>query len=514
MSDDRSILPERPKIIPRQPRELLTMAEAMDSPALFKGEIAEPSWDFWKVYLLAMYGLPMTAEQFEIYRYFTHRETAPTTPFETAALVCGRRSGKTFILALQACYACACKDYSAILRRGELGIVAIVASDRLQAGRIMGYCRGLFEKIDMLRELVAPGGFQPDSITLTNGTQIAVVTNSFRSIRGGTYIAVFMDESAFFYQEGFANPDIEVYAAAEAGVGTIGGSIIVQASSPYAKKGLLYDTFAANFDKGETDTLIWHGTTLELNPSFDERRIAKMMARDPPRARAEFYAIFRDDIAGFILAKTVENATDFGRVEVAPPPGCRPVAFVDMSGGRSDSHVLAIGWAESGAHPLAPPIARIAFIKEVEATLPPVSPEIVVAGFAAELRRYGVRKVIGDGYAGIWPTDMFKRHGIEYELSALNKSQIYLASLAMFNSERVRVVDNLRFRNQICELERRTGSQGGDKVDHPRNANAHDDVSNSVCGCIVAALDGAGRQTALQRARSLFDPPTRERRAG
>ena len=66
---------------------------------------------------------------------------------------------------------------------------------------------------------------------------------SFRRLRGSTYVAVIADEAAFWHSdEVVANPDIEIINAVRPGLATTGGPLII-ASSPYARKGILWDAF-------------------------------------------------------------------------------------------------------------------------------------------------------------------------------------------------------------------------------------------------------------------------------
>ena len=48
----------------------------------------------------------------------------------------------------------------------------------------------------------------------------------------------------------------------------------------------------------------------------------------------------------------------------------------------------------------------------------PLSPHAVVARFVAILKTYGIRTVTGDRYAGEWPREAFREHGISYRPSA------------------------------------------------------------------------------------------------
>jgi hypothetical protein len=94
-------------------RRSLTVIDAVQSPKLFAPWFRdENTWLSWFAFLAALFALPMTAEQLRIYCERTGRTTAPTIPITEAWLVCGRRAGKSFILALCAVFLAAFHDYA------------------------------------------------------------------------------------------------------------------------------------------------------------------------------------------------------------------------------------------------------------------------------------------------------------------------------------------------------------------------------------------------------------------
>jgi len=120
---------------------------------------------------------------------------------------------------------------------------------------------------------------------------------------------------------------------------------------------------------------------------------------------------------------------------------------------------------------------------------PPFSPEQVYAEFAELLKSYKVFQIRGDRYAGEWPRKQFRKHGVTYEPSERNKSEIYAAVLPLLNSGRVRLLDgDAKTIAQFAALERRTSRVGRDSIDHP--PGVHDDRANAVSG--VLSLQGAG----------------------
>ena len=123
--------------------------------------------------------------------------------------------------------------------------------------------------------------------------------------------------------------------------------------------------------------------------------------------------------------------------------------------------------------------------------MPPFSPEAVVTEFAATIRSYGLRHVTGDRYAGEWPRERFRHHGVTYQVAEQTRSDLYLALVPAVNSQRVRLLDHGKLENQLIGLERRTTRMGRDLVDHA--PNAHDDIANSAAGALVGALAAASR---------------------
>jgi hypothetical protein len=126
-----------------------------------------------------------------------------------------------------------------------------------------------------------------------------------------------------------------------------------------------------------------------------------------------------------------------------------------------------------------------AVLDAVRECRPPFSPEAVTAEFAVLLKTYSVREVVGDRYAGEWPAERFREHGITYKPSERTKSDIYRDTLPLLNSGRIELLDIPRLTSQLCSLERRTARGGRDSIDHP--PGGHDDVANAAAGALLLA---------------------------
>ena len=147
---------------------------------------------------------------------------------------------------------------------------------------------------------------------------------------------------------------------------------------------------------------------------------------------------------------------------------------------------LAIAHTEDGR-------AVLDLVREVR---PPFGPDSTVQDFAAVLRSYGLRNVTGDRYAGEWPRERFKVHGVDYELSDRPKSDLYRDMLPMLNSGQAELLDLPRLAAQLTGLERRTARSGRDSIDH--GPGAHDDLANAVAGAATVGVGRAGEAGALR----------------
>jgi hypothetical protein len=83
-----------------------------------------------------------------------------------------------------------------------------------------------------------------------------------------------------------------------------------------------------------------------MNPSVPQRLIDAAMERDSAAASSEWLAEFRNDIAAFVPREVVESCVDVGERERPWDAKHRYTAFVDPSGGSSDSMTIAVGHRE------------------------------------------------------------------------------------------------------------------------------------------------------------------------
>ena len=253
---------------------------------------------------------------------------------------------------------------------------------------------------------------------------------------------------------------------------TIPRAMLLCASSPYARRGVLWDAWRRHYGQEESSVLVWKAPTRTMNPNVPQRVIDEAMERDPASASAEYGANFRVDVETFISREVLDAACVPDRHELPPLSNNIYFGFVDPSGGSADAMTLAIAHRDR-------PTNRVV-LDAVRERRPPFSPEDVVAEFAQLLKSYRCTRVTGDRYGGEWPRERFRTHGITYDLAEKPKSDLYRDLLPLLNSGRIELLDNPRLTAQLCSLERRTGRGGRDSIDHA--PGAHDDLANAVAG--------------------------------
>lgn len=104
-------------------KQEITILQAMDDPKLFGPWFKGDSWAAWRVFLAALFGLPMSESQLESFRAHTGRTAAPTVQAREARLLCGRRAGKSLIAAFIATFLACFRDYQPFLAPGEMATV-------------------------------------------------------------------------------------------------------------------------------------------------------------------------------------------------------------------------------------------------------------------------------------------------------------------------------------------------------------------------------------------------------
>lgn len=457
----------------------MDIIKAIHSKKLFRPVFRDlESWQSWLTLLKAFFGLKMSKSDMKLFTACTGRER-PQGEFQELWCISGRRSGKSFISAVVACYLGLFFDYSKYLAPGEVGVIMLISADRAQSQTLLRYCKGVLNSNALFQQYIAEE--LKESIQLTNQIKIEVMSASFRSIRGRSVVACLMDEIAFWRTaDSAANPDNEILSAARPSMATIPNSKLIVISSPYARYGTLYEHHRDYYGDDESkDILIWQSKTRLMNPTISQDLIDRESRKDPTSAKSEWGATFREDLEVFLNRDAVERCIRPAG-NLAPIPFTNYFCFVDPSGGRSDAMTLAIGHMEG----------ETAIIDLLKAWKPPFDPANVVSEIADIIKPYRTNSVTGDRYGAGWTEGAFKRFGMTYSACELAKSGLYLSLEGYINTQQVELPDDELLVKELLALERRRGRSGKDSVDHP--PRGMDDRANAVAGAVYQIFQNTG----------------------
>ena len=452
----------------------MNILDAVRDPNIFGRNFRGDTWAPWFCFLAALFALPLSAPQLELFRQCTGRTVPPTRPFREAWLICGRRSGKSFTLALIAIFVACFTNWKRHLQVGEIGTVMIISADKRSARTIWRYCLGLLNASAMLKKLIV--GTTKDSITLSNNIVIEIFAASPSAPRSYTICCALLDEIAQMPTSDSVRSDFQIINAIRPGLATLPNSMMLCASSPFAARGALFDAFQRHYGRDDSDVLFWRAPTKLMNPTVPQSIIDAALAEDPSAGAAEWLAEFRQDVSGYLDEATLAAAVDHDRrsPELPPVPGQRYRCFIDSSGGRGCHYTCAIGYRKDGRF----------VISALRGYAPPLDPAVVTRELSDLVKRFGCNgEVFGDNFAAEFLKAAWERNGLRYRLCKLTSaSLIYLECIPLFTQGIVALPDHPRLLRELRGLERTVSPSGRDMVKRPRHGS--DDYAAAVCGCL------------------------------
>lgn len=459
-------------------KTLISMRQALFDPDIFNA--GDPSWLPWNVLSIVAMGEPLESdEERAIFTTLTGLHEPPGERVDEYVALKGRRSGGTTFAARILVYLSALCDYTDVLSVGERGVGLFLATTTQQADIAFARAAGIINASSLLRSLVVKETKQ--DIVLSNGVDLSVRPASARSLRGVTLVGLCADEACHFYTEGDSS-DAEVLGACRPALATTGGLCLI-ASSPWRAEGEVFELHRDNFGRYDSNTkiLVSRSTSRQTNATLSQAVIDRAMARDPIKARCEFYSEFRTDISDYVPRKTIEDAVDIGVVSRPPMPGVCYAAFADAASGispaaasvaKGDTFTMAIGHRESDAI-----IVDLIYAKQ-----PPFNASAVVTEISAIAKTYSIDTMVSDRYSAGFMQSELQRNGMAWQASAHDKSGLYSIALPLFTSGRVRLPDDKAAVEQFCLLERKPTSGNRDRID--ARGGRSEDSANAVAGVL------------------------------
>jgi hypothetical protein len=455
------------------------------------------TWNHWLSFLRVLYGLKVPAAEHELVRASTGRdpERLSKDGYDECLLLCGRRSGKSKVIALVGAFEAVLAGRERKVSRGEIPMVGIMSPTKFQSRIIHSYLRAVFKSAPILEREVAEEQKHSQTFVLKNGVEIAVLTGSHQSARGFSLVSAIVDEVAMFglTEESKVKSDTELIRAIRPSLATTGGRLLC-VGTPFKEAGYCYQTWKRAYGHDDCDVLCWNSASLTMNSTLSPKVVERALAEDYQAASVEYCVapgLFRSDVDEYVSRHLVESLVVPGRKELPPRPEVWYAAFADVSGGRSDDAALAVGHKED----------RKVILDCLQRFAAPHNPYEIAARMTETVRRYHCDRLIGDAYSAEWCKSAFASHGVKYEHATRSewkegsqiknkvlkpKSVLYAELLPRLTSGEVELLDVEMLVSQISLLQRRTRSGARDSIDHPPGGK--DDLANAVAGVCDAVV--------------------------
>ena len=423
-----------------------------------------------EVLLRAIYALPMTAEQREIFTLCTGLAEPPSQEPGEVTVLSGVRSGKDSRIAGPiGSYEAVYGGHELALSPGERGVIAVCCQNTAATQVTYNFLREHFERSPILRTMLTDEP-RAQVFELTNRMQVRCFPTTVGAFRTWSIAVGIMNEPQLYRMEGSVHSDVEIQASIRRGMPGFARPKLIKIATPYLRDGIVWDDVQA-WGQPDPDRLVWKSTTALMNPTITADRLAVDQRRDPVRFHREFEAQFGDDVSAFVPFAWIDAAVQTGRFEVQPR-GLRAIAAMDPSGGGPDAFTCAIVLLE-GERVIQAVMRGKA---RQGATAPDL--EALVAEYCGLARRYGCAEIVGDKYAGAWVKQAVERHRMKFKYAEFDRSQAYLNFEPLLAQGRIELLDHPAMVRELTLLERKPSPGGKDVVNHPRGG--HDDHVNAL----------------------------------
>jgi len=387
-------------------------------------------------------------------------------------LLAGRRSGKSLLSDVIACYEALVPDFKGMVREAEDRYILLVSVRQDSAGLHIRNINKLLrhrKEIGSLIQKVAE-----DRIILSNGCVILSLPASARAARGYTASALVLDEAAFFVDT-LGNSSAEaIYTALEPTTATFGDkSRIVITTSVGAKQGLVYDLYDRSTQGELPEYFITKAPTLEMNPAVSEKTIQSALRRDNEGASAEYLCEFRERTEAFFNSEALEKCID------------RSIHIFDRKP-KENSYLMAVDPAlmrDRYGYGIAHLQDGIVIVDYVKALHPPVDANGAEDLLASLVDRYKPSGVLCDNASTVQRLKV-KIPAMTYKpFTRPMKLKIYGSLKEAVNLQTILLPNDSELIDELKALQIRNGVD----IAAPRSGRiTHDDLAD----CIALLVDG------------------------
>lgn len=437
-------------------------------------------------------------------------DVVPDEARDVIVVVAGARAGKTYVLiSARLVYGMLTRDLSPLAPNERAFALVIAPNDELRQQAI-NYGIGILQSGPWADWLVLPKNTKPDDtptwfgVRRPSGKYVrfrgAVAARGGYGGRGKSCVDAALDESAFFHGSEYKVSDVEIFKAVTARI-MPGGQVVV-GSTPWAKEGLLWDEFDANFGKPST-ALAAHAPTVLLNPlPWAKRIVEREYKRDPENAAREFGAQFMAS-GGTVCfdPDLLMAAVDSEMYE--PQAGDILRAGMDLGFTRDSAALVIVAVAAN--------VIRPVFVMELKPEPgQPLMPGATIRAFAKELQKREIPYAMGDGHYKQSAIEHFDEHKLGFIDAPTQPADAFMFVKGMLRDHRLRVPNDERLIKQAKQVRAVPRTGGGMSIIQPRwSTGGHGDLCSAwvlacfqVGGTVVRTDEPEDPETEMQRVRA------------
>jgi len=409
----------------------------------------------------------------------------------------GRRSGKSLLSDVLVLFdACVRDDLRRFVRPGEERISAVIAPRLEQSRAHVRNCRSMIETSATLGSLLI--GETADELHFSNKSVIRAYPCSGRTIRGGAFSSVVLDELAHYLDTDGNSAGDAVLEAATPALAQFGDSgWLIAISTPRWRSG----TFWMLVDRAQSGRFrhihYLHKSTADMNPKVSPAWLEERRREDPDLYSREFLAQFVDGIASYLTSSDIMACVRRGQ-SILPPAGHEYSGALDVAYSR-DKTALVVGHKDDGID-----------IIDGCWTWHRAGHEGMLSEVADVLGRYGIRTVRIDQFAETAVRETLAKYRIEADYlpwTNESKANAFGRLKASINTRSIELPDDRGLIDELVSLEGRKTPSGLTRI------AAAGDGSDDRATALASLVDGMN-QPAFEMAPPYLIFDSTQRRLG
>ena len=388
-------------------------------------------------------------------------------------LLAGRRSGKSLLSDIIACYEALIPSFSNMTRQDEERYILLISVRQDSAQLHIRNIAKLLKhnkKIGALIEKVSE-----DRIILNTGVVILSLPASARAARGYTASTLVFDEAAFYVDTNGNSSAEAIYTALEPTTATFGEMArIVITTSVGAKTGLVFDLYDRAISGELENYFITKVPTTEMNPKVSQKTINAALKRDPEAGAAEYLAEFRERSEAFFSSEMIDRCIDrsFKFPAFKKRDHDTVIMAIDPALLR-DRYAYAVGHFQDGT----------IIIDYVKALKPPVDPNEAEALISVLNDKYKPTKILCDNASTVQRLQPKIKAMTYAPFTRPMKLKIYGSLKESINLETIILPNDSELIDELKSLQIRNGND----IAAPKSGRVtHDDLAD----CVALVTDG------------------------